>query len=225
MPFWRDKLIKMAYAPYTRVDIRRMYKLGILDEKGVKQTYLDLGYDDEHATNLTKFTIAYYASPTTDEEDLVDEENAKNRDLTLADICNGYNRAMLTREEATTALAALGYNPTQIDFYLDYEDYKRDKDLKNAYTSNYHDLYVTGILDDADVKSALTTLGLGGAEVDQLLKLWYIERIRRAERPSRTDLNRFLRKEIITEERWQVEMAKLGYSDEYIGWYLQDTKS
>jgi len=222
MPFWRDKLIKMAYSPYTRVDIRRMYKLGILDEAGVKKTYLDLGYDEEHAENLTKFTIAYYAQPIQDEADLEDVANAENRELTRADISDGYKRAMLSRDEATTYLSALGYNPAQIDFYLDREDLKRDQDLKNAYTSNYHDLYVTGIIDDADIKSALTTLGLAAAEVDQLLKLWYIERVRRAERPSRTDLARFLRKEIITEDKWRVEMAKLGYSEDYINWYLQD---
>lgn len=225
MPFWRDRMIKMAYTPYTRVDIRRMYKQGILDRAGVKRTYLDLGYDEEHAENLTEFTIAYYASPTSDEEDLVDEENAKNRDLTRTDICGGYNRAMITREEATQALAALGYNPSQIDFYLDYEDYKRDKNLQDAYTSNYHDLYVTGVLDDADVKNALTGIGLVEAEIDQLLKLWYIERVRRAQHPTRAELNRFLNKGIITEERWRLELARLGYNDEYTDWYLQDIKS
>jgi len=222
MPFWRDRLIKMAYAPYTRVDIRRMYKLGILDRAGVKRTYLDLGYDEVHAENLTKFTIAYYATPTSEEEDLVDEENAKNRDLSRTDICGGYYRRMLTREEATAALAAMGYNPAQIDFYLDYEDYKRERDLKDAYVANYKDLYVAGILDDADVKSALTELGVGADEVEQLLKLWYVERIRRAQRPSRADLSYFLNKGIVTPERWKLEMAKLGYNDEYIDMYLKD---
>lgn len=225
MPFWRDRLIKMAYSPYTRVDVRRMYKLGILDRAGVKKTYLDLGYDDEHAENLTEFTIAYYAQPIQDEADLEDVDNAANRDLTRADISDGYKRGMLARDEATTYLAALGYNPAQIDFYLDREDLKSTQELRDAYTGNYHDLYVTGIIEDDDVKSALTTLGLASAEVDQLLRLWYLERVRRTERPTRTDLARFLKNGVIAEERWKVEMAKLGWSDEYIDWYLQDMAS
>jgi len=222
MPYWRDKLIQIAYAPYTRVDIRRMYKLGILDREGVKKAYKDIGYDDEHAEGLTKFTEEYYAKPSQDEEDMEDEEIQKVRDLTRADICDGYKRAMLTRTEATEDLSTLGYDPDEIDFYLDREDLKSTQELKDAYASNYRQLYVTGILNDDDVKSALTTLGLPSAEVDNLLKLWYIERIRRAERPTRTDLARFLRKEIITADEWRTEMAKLGYSDDYIEWFLQD---
>ena len=31
-PFWRDKLIKIAYQPYTRVDVRRMHDMGVLDD-------------------------------------------------------------------------------------------------------------------------------------------------------------------------------------------------
>lgn len=225
MPFWRDRLIKVAYAPYTRVDIRRMYKLGILDREGVKKAYKDIGYDDEHAEGLTVFTEKYYATSLEDETDLADEESAKDREVTKADLCDGYKRAMLTRDEATRYLSSLGYNPAQIDYYLDREDLKATQELRDAYVSNYHDLYVTGIIYDDDVRSVLTELGLAAAEVDQLLKLWYIERIRRAERPSRTDLARFLRKGIITAERWRLEMAKLGYNDEYTDWYQQDATS
>ena len=35
MPFWRDKLIEMSYNPLTRVDVRRMYGLGVLSEEEV----------------------------------------------------------------------------------------------------------------------------------------------------------------------------------------------
>jgi hypothetical protein len=56
--FWREKLIKLSYNPYTRVDVRRMYQMGILTREQVFRAYKDIGYDDEHAENLTKFTVA-----------------------------------------------------------------------------------------------------------------------------------------------------------------------
>ena len=31
MPFWRDRLTAIAYRPLTRVDVRRMYKQGVLN--------------------------------------------------------------------------------------------------------------------------------------------------------------------------------------------------
>jgi len=54
---WRRRITQIAYRPYTRVDTRRMYRAGVLDETGVYQTYRDLGYDHEHALGMMEFTI------------------------------------------------------------------------------------------------------------------------------------------------------------------------
>ena len=50
---------KIIYRPYTRVDTRRMYADGVLTKEEVMKEYLRLGYDEEHARNLTLWTIAY----------------------------------------------------------------------------------------------------------------------------------------------------------------------
>ncbi|GAH81965.1 unnamed protein product, partial [marine sediment metagenome] len=42
MPFWRDKLMQMSYHLLTRVDIRRMYKAGVLTEAEVYESYLQV---------------------------------------------------------------------------------------------------------------------------------------------------------------------------------------
>jgi hypothetical protein len=53
MPFWRESLKKIAYNPLTRVDVRRMYSVGVIDREGVKRSYLDIGYDEEKAELMT----------------------------------------------------------------------------------------------------------------------------------------------------------------------------
>jgi hypothetical protein len=221
MPYWRDKLIEIAYSPYTRVDVRRMYKEEVLDEAGVKKAYLDLGYDEERATKLTEFTVKYYGRDETD----VEAEQEKIRDLTRADVCDGYRKGILSASETTDLLSKLAYEPASIQFYIDREDLKKDQALKDAYSANYKRLYVTGIKDDEAVKSEMVDLGFLPGEVDELLRIWYTERIRREARPSRTDLARFLKKEIITEERWWAEMAAMGYDDRYIQWYRDDMEA
>jgi hypothetical protein len=218
MPYWRDKMIKMAYSPYTRVDVRRMYKEGVIDEAGVKRTYLDLGYDDEHAQNLTDFTIKTYARP----EDAVEDEEEKIRELTRADICDGYKRGLFTAAEATELLAKLAYTPESIQFYLDREDLKKDQSLRDAYATNYRQLFVIGLKDADTVISEMVALGFSAGEVNEYLRLWGVEKLRRVAKPSRTDLARFLKKEIITVETWRQSMADLGYGDKYIDWYLAD---
>ncbi|GAJ24991.1 unnamed protein product, partial [marine sediment metagenome] len=67
MPYWRERLEKISYRTFTRVDVRRMYRDNILDEAGVLRAYKDLGYDDEKALAMTEFTLAFY---TADEKDL-----------------------------------------------------------------------------------------------------------------------------------------------------------
>ncbi|GAH80833.1 unnamed protein product, partial [marine sediment metagenome] len=56
-PFWRDKLTKIAYNPFTRVDVRRMHKAGVLSEAELLRAYMDVGYDAEKAGKMTEFTI------------------------------------------------------------------------------------------------------------------------------------------------------------------------
>jgi hypothetical protein len=215
MPYWRDKLIEIAYSPYTRVDIRRMYKVAVLDEAGVKKAYMDLGYNEERAQALTEFTLKTYARP----EDAVEDEEEKIRDLTRSDICDGYRRGIFTAAEAGELLAKLAYTPESVQFYLDREDLKKDQALKDAYATNYRQLFVIGLKDADTVRSEMVELGFLPGEVDEYLRLWYIEKLRRQAKPSRTDLARFLKKGIITENTWRQSMADLGYADKYIDWY------
>ncbi len=55
-PFWRQMFTRTAYEPYTRVDIRRMWDLGVVGDEEVVKTYQDEGYDEAHARNLLTFT-------------------------------------------------------------------------------------------------------------------------------------------------------------------------
>ncbi|GAJ12939.1 unnamed protein product, partial [marine sediment metagenome] len=57
MPFWRDRLTAIAYRTLTRVDVRRMYKEGVLDEREVYEAYQDHGYSDENAARMAEFTV------------------------------------------------------------------------------------------------------------------------------------------------------------------------
>lgn len=215
MPFWRDKMKAIAYNPLTRVDVRRMYQLGIIDEAAVLKSYKDLGYNDENAARLTEFCKRYYG---------VEEETevVTDREYTKAEILDGYRKRILTADQARGSLQDMGYSAEQADFYLSREDLKAEQTRKQAYIDRWHSLYIEGLASANDVSTNLTDLGVTRSEVDELLPLWYLERIQRVAKPSRTDLNRFLSKGIITEAKWREQMQLLGYADQYIDWYLAD---
>ena len=55
--YWRKRLTALAYNVLTRVDTRRMYDIGVLDEAGVYHAYRAQGYSDLNAYRLLQFTI------------------------------------------------------------------------------------------------------------------------------------------------------------------------
>ncbi|GAJ04592.1 unnamed protein product, partial [marine sediment metagenome] len=110
-PFWREKLIKIAYSPFTRVDIRRMYRENVLSKNEVITAYHEIGYDEWHAGKLAEWTFKHYAPEDTGEDKEV-------RELTKAEILRGYEDKVIPRDLAQEGLINLDYSPPAADFLL-----------------------------------------------------------------------------------------------------------
>lgn len=123
MPFWRDKLIQISYSPFTRVDIRRMHKLGILSDAEVKRAYQDIGYDDVKSDKLRDFTILL----NTEEEKI---EKAAERDLTLSMIKTAYQDGILADPDLASMVTDLGYDPTEAELIIGIEQYRRQLKIR-----------------------------------------------------------------------------------------------
>lgn len=214
LPWWHDKLIAIAYNPYTRVDVRRMHSLGILDRAAVKRSYLDLGFDDEKAENMTRFTLAY--------------NQAANRDLSRSDITDGYKRGLLDRGEALEDLKALGYDDLEIGFYLDREEVKKEQARKSQYSARYKRLYVKNLIDEAQLRAEMVPLGFTGAEITELVTVWTLEKratqettFEEKERDlARADVTDGYKREIFSQAEATELLGKLGYDKDEIDFYL-----
>jgi len=205
------------YILWTKVyvafpDLMARFTGGWLTEEEVKQELINLGMPAERVDEMLETKISKAKSEG--------EEAKESRDFTRSEILDGYRRRLFTEEETRTSLTDLKYAPEQIDFYIDREELKREQELKNAYLTRYKTLYVEGMIAWPDVAEALTALGFGEAEVADLGPVWDLERTYRIAHPSRADLDRFLKADIIDEIRYRDEMRNMGYGDLYIDWYL-----
>lgn len=207
MPFWRPKMIDVAYRPYTRVDVRRMYATGTLDRAAVKRSYLDLGYDEEKAENMTKFTIAYGASA--------------EKDLTKADILDGYKRTLFNETEAFTLLIDLGYDKIEAAFYVLREDDKKFKEQKKKLLSLYEKQYKKNILDENGVIRVLSAADFAASEIEYHINDWSLEKKIPTSTPALGDLKTFLKEGTITKEEFISEMKGKKFKDGYIKWYYK----
>ncbi|MBA7642099.1 hypothetical protein ES703_49785 [subsurface metagenome] len=241
MPAWQDKLTAISYAPYTRVDVRRMHKMGVLTDEEVFTAYADVGFSpfaegdihesihnaflcercrgESKAGRMLDFTIQYNARPTVNEETAEDTERAKQKDLTKADILSGYRDGLLNVSEAGETLYRLGYSENEVTYYLARVEYDNIKDEQTSNLRYLHDAYIKGVLSFGDVTDELGSLNLPGAMTEHYLRMWDLERRARSNKPTKSELMAFLRKEIIDDTTWHTEMKGLGYPDRYIEWY------
>ncbi len=217
MPYWRDKLIKIAYSPYTRVDTRRMFGTGILTRDQVKTSYKDIGYDEEHAENLTKWT-EITANPKKQEDALAE------KDLTKADILEGYQRKYFTLSETIKYLNYLGYDQEEAAYYASKVEYKENKESKDQIVKLYEDMYKKGIVDDNAVTIELGKYGVTTPEIGYYLTKWAVATVGKSAVPSLTDLKNWVKGKIVSRETFIEEMSNLGYSAKYIDCYLREAK-
>lgn len=209
-PYWRSKLLAISYSPYTRIDIRRMYRTGVVDRAEVKKTYLALGYDDEHAENLTEFTVR--------------DALASEKDLSRADITGAYQRKLIPRGDAKSLIMQLGYSDDESEIYLkraDFDTFKKDKDKKLSWIKKN---YLAGLITHSEASSRLGKLALRGGEVSELFRDWDIEKEGKMTELTFKQLQVLLIEKIIDEAVFKSELKNKGYSDKYIEWLMQLTK-
>lgn len=210
-PYWRDKLTAIAYAPYTRVDVRRMHDLGIIDDAGLVKAYMDLGYDEEHAIGMAKFTIRY--------------NQQTDKSLTKSEIIKGYNKKALTKKDAHDLLVDLEYSEAQAEYILLLEDYKEAEELQDDIIGVIKERYQGNLIDAFNARRRLNELNLPAVEVDMYMDKWEVHKAVDVKLPSKSDLDKFLAAGIITNDIYRQEMDKLGYNFKYIEWYEKLSQS
>jgi len=169
MPFWRDKVKAISFSPFTRVDVRRMYKLGVLNEQQVLQAYKDIGYNQEKAQALLEFTKVY--SPP--------EDGENTKDLTRSQIEKAVKVGLLSRDEGLNDLISMGYSTRDANLMLDMSTVqtsisRNDKYLEaseNRIISEVLDGFKLRLINRADAENYLSIYGLTDNVIFIMLEL------------------------------------------------------
>jgi hypothetical protein len=207
--FWREKLQEASFNVFTRVDTRRMHQMGVLTDEELVKAYTDQGYDLDHALKMAEFTKRYNS-----------QDQLK---ITKSQIVKAYRNAMINREEATLLFQTIKTNAEEIEWLLVNADFDENLELQNLYVGAIKTRYVNLLMSDNDARIELIKLNLPGARVDALLTAWKATITASSKMPSKTDLDKFLKAGIINADTYRTEMYKLGYSFNYIEWYLAGT--
>ncbi len=209
-PFWRDKLTQIAYSPLTRVDVRRMFEMDIMDEQQVFDSYRYHGYSPENADFMTRFTVAY--------------KHSHEKELTRGAILESYNEGLISRSQATDLLLEQDYSQDLADYYLNLEDFNREKSLQKQRITNTRDEMLLGRITSSTARARLNTMGLRGEAIDLYLETWELDRYQYQALPSKSELDNFLIRGIINQGQWHDVMIRHGYTMPHQLWYLEEMK-
>ena len=208
MPFWRDKLTRIAYRRLSRVDIRRMYRVGVMTESEVYAAYVELGYNERDAKRMSDFTLKQVL--------------ATQSKFTSTDIVSAYSKYMITQGDAESLLRDVGVRSENIPFIILTAQYKRAWALTEARITAIRNLYKKEVYDDSKARSELLRLDLPGERVDVLMEQWYLDGTAGVGRYWTTAQTLgFMKEGLITPDRGKQELAAIGYDDEHINIYLK----
>jgi hypothetical protein len=170
--FFRERLKAISYQPYTRVDVRRMYQAGVLNEQDVYEAYLDLGYDEEHARNLTQFTIRQETGDA-------DTKSERYKELTVSQIKQGYVKGVVSKDEAIERLKALRYQDDEVRIILQIWDTEafvtKTPSYKSEYVSDIKGIvekaYLKRLIGAEEFKRYLSKIGYRGGDISLMLEV------------------------------------------------------
>ena len=207
MPFWRDKLRAITYHPVTRVDIRRMYRAGVVDRDKVLRVYKDLGYTPEDAEFLTEYV-------TRDVGDI-------DMNLPRASIEKAYEDRLFTRDEAAYAIAGLGYPADQVEMFLDLVDLRVEGRLAALAEDIVETDFKRGAIGEGAVRSQLGLLGVPAERVDLLVNLWSRQAAVKDQDLTSAQLLRLFRAGVIGEPVLRGRLGRQGYNEQDVGYLIE----
>ena len=205
-----ENMKAISYSPLTRVDARRMYRLGTLKEDGLFKAYKDIGYSDENAQLMVEFTKKY--------------ESGEDRGITRAAVQTAYKKGLIDQDEFITYLAALDYPETTVAFWVEMTEFDMMQEEVDTKIDDITMLYSMGELDLEQVKIELDKLGLA-AELAQRIQLKLQSKTSsKLKLPSQSDLTDWLRAGIIDQIAFGHRMKALGYKSEDIILFLTEAQ-
>lgn len=211
MPYWRDRLIKLAYRPLTRVDVRRMYRLGVLtSDLQLIKAYMDLGYDIHNATALTEFTKKW--------------AHESQRDLAMSEIKAAYVTGIITRDDAKRMLLELDRTPDTAELEIRIWNAQLAHAKKVQMRDALIDAYARNDITENELRNKLAGLGFSIAAYQEEIALVKFLKEHRKTRPTKADLINFFHANIIDENTLREELRGLHYDDRYVNWYVEYAK-
>lgn len=200
MPYFREKIINVAYLVPARVDIRRMYRYDIIDRDQVFAYYEAQGYNSTDAEFLTTFVETEYGQEV--------------KEIAKSDILSLYKNKGISKDEATTYLRLIRFKKAAAEDIILRVDLDIAERKLQSRIKRIKSLYTAGKKSENETRSALHQLGFEPIAANEFISEWEIERYERVKQLSLQLLEDMYFYEVIDEENVLSRLVNQGYTSD-----------
>lgn len=200
VPYWRDRLIELSHRVPGRIDIRRLFILGIITRQELVRGYGRLGYSPEDARRLADAAQRAKLAP--------------ERDLTKAELVAGYENGALTRAQAVERLGDLGLDETEAAFVLDLADARRARRRRDAVVAAVKARFLDRELDAGEARARLAAAQVPDTEIGFHLDLWTFQLAENPRHITEAQMRAAWLAGVVDEARYRRHLEQLGFPGE-----------
>lgn len=197
MPFFRGMITQIAYTPFTRVDVRRMHKMGVLNREETKSAYMDRGFDDDKAEKMTEFTVQF--------------NTESERDLTKTEILRAFARGVIDESMTVDLLSDVGIPVEAAGIIIATQLAKVEMDTTDELADIEIDRYIDGLITEDELQDVLVTLTLTAPQIELLLAKSRRKKRRSRRLPSAETVVTWYKADLIEDARAHDLLDRLGY--------------
>lgn len=193
--FWRERLIALSYHPLTRVDLRRAYFIGAVNEQETFDGILDLGYNERDA----KVLLRYW------QQERVNW--AANQPW-----AKSYVRDELSDDELVERLGRLQLTGLQQDQLEQELDLRSEALHKKNVIANIKRRVLSGITGESQAYAELVSLGYRHARATKIAARWEAERESRGKVLTAAQLCTSFSLGLMSGDQYTEALLRLGYN-------------
>lgn len=169
-PAYIDALINVAYLTPGRIDVRRMFEVGIIPSRNDLLPYYEaMGYEPSMAAIMADFTVKL--------KGISDESKADRRFGRIAtEIVRAFVVGIMSEMQAKEALGQLGFSDERAALRLAEGEYSRQRERADTIRDTIGRRYVGGYITEERARELLNGYAFDKTEANYLLDGWNIQR-------------------------------------------------
>ena len=203
----RKLLMNMSYNLMTRVDVRRVFENGLMSSMDLYNYYGKLGFSDNDKMLLTQLAKQVRFIETKDLRALYIEQ---------------FEQGFLTESEIRKNLSNTGLDSDEISMYLEFSNSQKELEFKSEIKKQIELRFYEGIIDYDELIEQLRGLGVSNREIERVERNASLFNFRKPKLLTMAELKRYLKKNIISIDKFVYHALRLGLSIEHIEWILRD---